>query len=80
MSALKVIGSLLGVLLAASIGAVGGAISTGVTAVVVAGGLHLLGFVTMGTAQAVFIWFIAGGAVLGAVGWVLWSLAVAAQA
>ncbi len=80
MSKAQLAGGLIGLLVVALLGAIAGAIGTGTTAVVVAGGLYLLGFVSMGTAQAVFIWFVAGGAALGAVGWSLWSLVVAAGA
>lgn len=47
------------------VAALAGAISMGTTAVVIAGGLYFLGFVTMGTAQAIFIGVVGVGAVVG---------------
>lgn len=59
------IGSLL---VAALLGAVCGALGTAVTALIVAGGSYYIGFIGIGLAQAVALWMVAGGALIGAVG------------
>lgn len=55
--------ALLALLLFAAVGA----ISFGVTAVIISGGLYLLGFISQGTAQAVALWIGAVGALWGVV-------------
>lgn len=62
------------------IGAVAGALGMATTALIVAGGSHLIGFISVGTAQAVAIWMVGGGALLGGVGWSLMALVTAAEA
>lgn len=59
------------------LGAIAGALGMATTALIVAGGAHLIGFITMGTAQALAIWMVAGGALLGGIWWAFWTLAVA---
>jgi len=61
-------------LLVAFVGAVAGALGMATTALIVAGGSYLIGFLTMGTAQAVALWMVAGGAFLGAIGGALFAL------
>ena len=63
-----------------AIGAIAGAIGTATTALIVAGGAYLIGFISMGTAQAIALWMVAGGALLGGVGWSLWALVLGASA
>ena len=62
------------ILFVAFVGAVAGALGMAVTALIVSGGAYFIGFVTMGTAQAIAIWMVAGGALLGAVGGAAFAL------
>jgi len=60
-----------------ALGAVAGVIGTATTALIVAGGAYLIGFISMGTAQAVALWLVAGGALLGGVVGALQALLLA---
>ena len=64
-SALKLGGGMVALLVALAVYAIIGALSMATTAFVVAGGAVLLGFTTLGTAQAIALWVLAIGAVLG---------------
>lgn len=61
-------------LLVALVGAVAGALGMAVTALIVSGGAYFIGFVSMGMAQALALWMIAGGAFLGAIGGAAFAL------
>ena len=62
------------ILLVAFVGAVAGALGMAVTTLIVSGGAYFIGFVTMGTAQAIALWMVAGGAFLGAIGGTAFAL------
>lgn len=64
---LKAVGAIIGVLVVLALGAIAGILSAATTALIVAGGAYFIGFVSMGTAQAIAVWFVAGGAILGGV-------------
>lgn len=61
----------------AVLGGAVGAISVGATGLVIAGGLHLLGFVALGTAKLIFAGIAAVGAIIGAVVIPFWVMSVA---
>lgn len=64
---LGLVGKMLLVILALLLFAAIGAISFGIFAVVIPGGLYLLGFISQGTAQALALWIAAIGALWGMV-------------
>jgi hypothetical protein len=78
MSNTKIIAEIIAVLITGALGAVGGALGAATTALIVAGGLYLLGIVTMGTAQAAFLIVVSGGALLGGAFWSLWVFVIGA--
>lgn len=61
-------------LLVALVGAIAGVLGTATMALIVAGGAYYIGFLTMGMAQAVTLWMVAGGAFLGAIGGAVFAL------
>lgn len=63
-----------------AIGAISGGLGMATTALIVAGGAHLIGFLTAGTAQAVALWMVTGGALVGGVVWSLTALVAGASA
>jgi hypothetical protein len=67
----------IGFIIGVAIGAVAGILGSATTALIVAGGAYFIGFVTMGTAQAISIWMVAGGALLGGVAGALQALLLA---
>jgi len=70
---------IVGLAVAFAVGAISGALSVATTAFVIAAGAHLVGFVTLGTAQAIALWFGAGGALLGGIGAMLQLLLAGAM-
>jgi len=65
MSKLQALGGLVLLLAAVALYAVSGAVSFGTAAAVISGTALLFGIISMGTAQAVFLWIIGAGAILG---------------
>jgi hypothetical protein len=59
--ALTILAALLILALVATVGA----ISTGATGAILAAALYIIGFISVGTAQAITIWFAIIGALLG---------------
>lgn len=79
MSKLELVAGLAVLLVVAALGAIIGGIAMAVTALIIAGGLQFLGFITMGTAQAVAIWIVGISAVIGAIKAAIITLAAGAS-
>lgn len=79
MSKLAFVAGFVVLLLVAALGAILGGIAMAVTALIIAGGLQFLGFITMGTAQAIAIWIVGIGAVIGALKAAILTLAAGAS-
>ena len=80
MSKLQLIAGFAVLLVIGTLGAIIGGAAMAVTALIIAGGLQFLGFITMATAQAVALWIIGAGAIIGALKAVIISLAAGASA
>ena len=80
MSKLKLIAGFAVLLVIGALGAIIGGAAMAVTALIVAGGAHFIGFISMATAQAVALWIIGAGAIIGALKAVIITLAAGASA
>jgi len=80
MSKTEIAVGLVALLVPFALGAIAGILGTATTALIVAGGAYLIGFISMGTAQAIAIWMVAGGALLGGVVGALQALFLASAA
>lgn len=78
MSKAQLIAGFVVLLLVAALGAVIGGAAMAVTALIIAGGAHFIGFLSMATAQAVALWIVGAGAIIGALKAAFIALASAA--
>lgn len=79
MSKLQLVAGIGILLVMTALGAIIGGAAMAVTALIVAGGAHFIGFITMATAQAVALWIIGVGAIIGGVKFAIIALAAAAS-
>lgn len=56
------------------IGAIAGAVSFAITPFLIAGMAHLLGYLSLGTLEAIILWFAIPGAIIGALKVVVFGL------